>query len=148
MNLLSKIFWIAGKFSKQGNGKFVGGALIYFAQMLIAIPLTFIGIGSLVSLHAGLGLFVLVLMQLDVINEGDTMTDVWQKVFPLSYKYANDKASFQKALTVHIVAVLISNILATYATIGLVLLIVAYCKNNKKAKAAEEAKAVEEAKAE
>ena len=143
MNLFNKIFWTADKFSKQTTGKFILGALIYVAQTLIALPLmACFGLGYVVMWHATFGTFVLILKQLDVIDADDNFVDVFKKVFPLSYKFAADKESFMKALAVHIVAVLLPGVITSvYALIGLVLLIVEYCKNNKKADAVEEAKA-------
>lgn len=133
MGLLKKIFPISAKFVGSTKNLILGG-LIYIAIQLVSIPLMFIGgLGTLIVTYADLGMIVMLLMHFGAFNEDDTMGDVFRKVFPFSYKTANDKTAFVAAIFAHIIGLFTS--FSGYAFIGLILLIVDYCVNNKKEKA-------------
>jgi len=147
MNLLKKIFPISAKFVGSTK-KLILGALIYLAIILVSIPLMFVfSIGNITAIYADIGLLVMLLMHFGAFSEDDTMGDVFRKVFPLSYKFSNCKEKFVGAIIAHVIAILLTSF-GGYALVGLILLIVDYCKNNKKEKAADEVPAAEAEKAE
>ncbi len=131
MDLLKKIFPLSNMFAKQGTGKFILGAVIYVAAMVI------LSFTVIVPLYAALGLLVMILIECDAFGENDTMSDIWKKAFPLSYTFAESKEGFNKGLLIYIVG-LFCPLFTAYAIAGLVLMIVAYCKNNKAKEATAE----------
>lgn len=135
MNLLKKIFPISSYFS--GSTKmFIFGLLIYLALSFVAIPLMFIPVvGMLVNYYILFGTVITILFQFGAFNEEESFADVVKKIFPFSYKLTDTKANFVNAIIGYAAAIIMVPALQLYAVIGLVLLIVDYCKKNKAAKA-------------
>lgn len=135
MNLLKKIFPISAKFS--GSTKMlVLGLLIYFALSLVTIPLMFVPvIGLVINYYILFGTLMAILFSFGAFNEEDTAKDVVKKIFYFSYKLTDTKESFIMGIVGYVGAIIMVSPLASYSVIGLILLIVDYCKKNKEAKA-------------
>lgn len=143
MNLLKKIFPISAKFS--GSTKmFIFGLLIYLALSFVAIPLMFIPVvGMVVNYYILFGTVVTILFQFNAFNEDETFGDLVKKIFYFSYKLTDTKEHFINAIIGYAAAIIMVPALQIYSIIGLVLLIVDYCKKNKAEKAEAETAEVE-----
>lgn len=134
MNLLKKIFPLSAIFS--GNTKMlVLGLLIYFALSFVVIPLMFIPVvGLVVNYYILFGTVLTILFAFGAFDENDDTKAAVKKIFYFSYKLTDSKENFIKGIVGYVGAILFVSPLSAYSVIGLVLLIVDYCKKNKAAK--------------
>lgn len=143
MNLLKKIFPISAKFNGSTKN-LVLGVLIYFALSIVTVPLLFVPVvGTLVTYYILFGTVITVLFQFNAFDEDASFGDIVKKIFYFSYKSTDTKADFVNAIIAYAALILIVPALQIYSVIGLILLIVDYCKKNKAAKAEVEQAEVE-----
>ena len=143
MDLLKKIFPISAKLSGTTK-KLVIGLLVYFALSIVTVPLLFVPvIGTLVTYYILFGTVITVLFQFNAFDEDASFGDIVKKIFYFSYKLTDTKENFVNAIIAYAALILIVPALQLYSIIGLILLIVDYCKKNKAAKAEVEQAEVE-----